>query len=148
MSLQARIQDDMKAALRAGDKARLGAIRLILAAVRQREIDDRTQLDDSQVMAVLDKMLKQRRESIAQYEKAGREDLVAKEHQEMEVIRAYLPEPLSAAEIEALVTAAIEEAGAASLRDMGKVMGLLKPRLAGRADMGQVSRQVRERLGG
>ena len=146
MSLKTRIQEDMKAAMRGGDKARLAAIRLIMAAIKQREVDERIELDDTQVTAVLDKMVKQRRESIEQYEKAGRTDLVDKEKAELEVIQTYLPEPLSEDEINALIDEAIAETGASSIKDMGKVMGLLKPKLAGRADMGKVSGQVKARL--
>jgi len=146
MSLKARIQEDMKAAMRGGDKARLAAIRLIMAAIKQREVDERIELDDAQVTAVLDKMVKQRRESIEQYEKAGRTDLVDKEKAELEVIQTYLPEPLSEDEINALIDEAIAETGASSIKDMGKVMGLLKPKLAGRADMGAVSGKVKARL--
>ena len=146
MSLKARIQEDMKAAMRGGDKARLAAIRLIMAAIKQREVDERIELDDAQVTAVLDKMVKQRRESIEQYEKAGRTDLVDKEKAELEVIQTYLPEPLGEDEINALIDGAIAETGASSIKDMGKVMGLLKPKLAGRADMGKVSGQVKARL--
>ena len=146
MSLKTRIQEDMKAAMRGGDKARLAAIRLIMAAIKQREVDERIELDDTQVTAVLDKMVKQRRESIEQYEKAGRTDLVDKEKAELEVIQTYLPEPLSEDEINTLIDEAIAETGASSIKDMGKVMGLLKPKLAGRADMGKVSGQVKARL--
>ncbi len=147
MSLKDRIQEDMKAALKAGDKARLGAIRLIMAAVKQREVDERTQLDDRQVLAVLDKMAKQRRESIAQYRAAGRDDLAEKEQAELEIIQSYLPEALSEAEIDALIAAAIRETGAAGIRDMGRVMARLKPQLQGRADMAQVSARVKAALG-
>jgi uncharacterized protein len=145
--LKARIEEDMKSAMRAGDRRRLGAVRLIVAAVKQREIDERVTLDDAQVLSVLDKMAKQRRESVAQYEAAGRQDLVDQERFELEVIQAYLPEALSEAELAALIEGAIAEAGASTVRDMGKVMGLLKPRVQGRADLGQVSARVRERLG-
>ncbi len=147
MSLKDRIQEDMKAALKAGDKARLGAIRLIMAAVKQREVDERTQLDDRQVLAVLDKMAKQRRESITQYRAAGRDDLAEKEQAELEIIQSYLPEALSEAEIDELIAAAIRETGAAGIRDMGKVMARLKPQLQGRADMAQVSARVKAALG-
>ncbi len=146
MSLKTRIQEDMKAAMRGGDKARLAAIRLIMAAIKQREVDERIELDDTQVTAVLDKMVKQRRESIEQYEKAGRTDLVDKEKAELEVIQTYLPEPLSEDEINTLIDEAIAETGASSIKDMGKVMGLLKPKLAGRADMGKGRGQVQARL--
>lgn len=148
MSLKQRLTDDMKTAMKAGDKSRLGAIRLINAAVKQREVDERIQLDDAQVLAVLEKMLKQRRDSIGQYEAAGRQDLAAVERFEVEVIQGYLPAQLSPAEIDAAVAAAIAEAGASGPQDMGKVMTLLKPRLAGRADMGQVSGRVKAKLAG
>jgi len=143
MSIKARIHEDMKTALKAGDKARLSTVRLIMAAIKQREVDERIELDDAQVLAVLDKMAKQRRESIAQYQAAGREDLVAKEKAELAVIESYLPEPLSDEEIGAMIVAAIEATGAAGIRDMGKVMAKLKPQLQGRADMGQVSAKVK-----
>ncbi len=146
--LKDRINEDTKAAMKARDKGRLAVLRLIGAAIKQREVDSRTELDDAGVLAVLEKMVKQRRDSIAQYEKAGRDDLRQQEEYELTVIQEYLPQPLSEAEIAELVDAAVTEAGAASVKDMGKVMGLLKPRLAGRADMGQVSRLVRERLSG
>jgi len=146
VSLKGRIQTDVKAAMRAREKTRLGTLRLIGAAIKQREVDERVELDDSQIMAVLEKMLKQRRESIAQFEKAGRDDLVAVESAEIEVIRGYLPEPLDPAAVAALVDSVIEETGASSVRDMGKVMGNLKPRIQGRADMGQVSALVKSRL--
>lgn len=148
MSLKAHIQEDMKAAMRGGDKRRLGVVRLILAAIKQREVDERIELDDAQILAVLDKMLKQRRESLAQYEQAGRADLADQESFEIGVVQAYLPQPLTPAEIDGLITAAIAETGAAGIKDMGKVMGILKPKLQGRADMGAVSGQIRARLGG
>ena len=148
MSLTARIQEDMKAAMRASDKRRLGVIRLILAAIKQREVDERIVLDDTQVTIVLDKMLKQRRESISQYEQAGRTDLVEQEQFEMEVIQTYLPQPLSPAEIDVLIGQAIAETGASGIKDMGKVMALLKPQLQGRADMSAVSAQIKAKLGG
>lgn len=138
----------MKAALRAGDKRRLGAVRLILAAVKQREIDERITLDDTQVLAVLDKMAKQRRESIAQYQAAGRQDLVEQEAFELEVIQGYMPAALSEAELDAAIDTAIAEAGASSIKDMGKVMGILKPRVQGRADMGAVSARIKVKLSG
>ena len=146
MSLKTRLQEDMKAALRAGDKPRLGVIRLAIAAIKQREVDERIELDDAQVLAVLEKMIKQRRDSVSQYEAAKREDLAAAERFEIGVIEGYLPAPLDAAELVALVDAAIAETGAESVRDMGKVMGLLKQRAAGRADMGAVSSLVKQRL--
>ena len=148
MSLKARIQEDMKNAMRSGDKRRLGVVRLILAAVKQREVDDRIELDDTQVLAVLDKMLKQRRESLAQYEQAGRADLADQESFEIGIVQSYLPQPLGPAEIDALIVAAIAETGASGIKDMGKVMGILKPQLQGRADMGAVSGQIKAKLGG
>ncbi len=138
----------MKAAMKSGDKARLGTIRLILAAIKQREVDERIELDDAQVIAVLDKMAKQRRESITQYQAANRDDLAQKEQAELEIILSYLPQPLEDSEIEALVQSAIEESGANSLKEMGKVMALLKPKIQGRADMGQVSAKVKAILSG
>ncbi|BCX82346.1 conserved hypothetical protein [Methylomarinovum caldicuralii] len=146
MSLKARIQEDMKAAMRAGDKARLGTIRLIMAAVKQREVDERIALNDAQIVEVLDKMAKQRRESITQYRDAGREDLAQKEETELAIIQSYLPAALSDAEIDALIARAIEETGAGGMRDMGKVMAWLKPRVQGRADMAQVSAKVKAAL--
>lgn len=147
MSLKARINEDMKAALRARDTERLSAIRLLVAAIKQREIDTRTELDDAGVVAVVDKLIKQRRDSVTQYAAAGRQDLAAKEQAEIDVLSAYLPQALSAAEVEDLVRQAIAETGAAGARDMGKVMAWLKPRLAGRADMTAVSAQVKAALG-
>jgi len=146
--LKQRILEDVKAAMKAGDKRRVGTLRLITAAIKQREVDERIELDDTQVLAVLDKMVKQRRESIAQYEKAGREDLVAQEAYEIEVIQTYLPETLSETEIAAAIQDAVAATGAASIRDMGKVMGRLKPKLQGRADIGAVSALVKQQLGG
>jgi len=146
--LKQRILEDVKVAMKAGDKRRVGALRLITAAIKQREVDERIELDDTQVLAVLDKMNKQRRESIAQYEKAGREDLVAQEAYEIEVIQTYLPKALSETEIAAAIQEALTATGAASIRDMGKVMGLLKPKLQGRADIGAVSALVKQQLGG
>ena len=148
MSLKVRITDDMKSAMRAKDTARLGTIRLLLAAIKQREIDERIELDDAAVSSIVEKLIKQRKDSISQFQAAGRDDLVAVEQAELVVLQAYLPEQLSAAEVEAAVVAAIAESGAASARDMGKVMGLLKSRLAGRADMGQVSALIKARLAG
>ena len=146
--LKSRIQDEMKAAMKSGDKRRLGAIRLVLAAIKQREVDERIELDDSQVLAVLDKMVKQRKDSIAQYESAGRDELAEQEAFEIGVLKEFMPEALSNEEVGRLVRKAIESSGAASIRDMGKVMGLLKPELQGRADMGQVSAMVKQQLGG
>ncbi|HXH03690.1 MAG TPA: GatB/YqeY domain-containing protein [Candidatus Competibacteraceae bacterium] len=148
MSLKDRIQDDMKSAMRAQDKERLAAIRLILAAIKQREVDERITLDDAQVVAVLDKMLKQRRESIAQYEAAAREDLAAKERIEAAVIQGYMPAALSDAELDALIAAAIAATGAQSVKDMGKVMAKVKAEAQGRADMAAVSARIKSRLGG
>ncbi|MBB5014667.1 GatB/YqeY domain-containing protein [Rehaibacterium terrae] len=148
MSLKARLTDDMKAAMKGGDKERLQVIRLIQAAVKQREVDERVELDDAQVLAVLEKMLKQRKDSVSQYQAAGREDLAAQERYEIDVIQAYLPAQMDAAELEAAVRAAIAEAGAAGPQDMGKAMAVLKPRIAGRADMGQASALVRRLLAG
>lgn len=146
MTLKTQIQDDVKDAMRARDKERLGALRLLSAAIKQIEVDTREELDDAGVLAVLDKMSKQRRESLEQYEKAGRDDLAAKERFELEVIAHYLPEPLSSDEIAALVDEAIASTGAAGMQDMGKVMGQLKPQVQGRADMKALSGLVRERL--
>jgi len=148
MSIKDRLQEDVKAALRAGHKPLLGVLRLVMAAIKQREVDERINLDDAQVIAVLDKMLKQRKESLDQFAKAGRDDLAKQESFEMEVIRKYLPEPVTEMEIAALVDAAVAETGATSRKDMGKVMGLLKPQLQGRADIGAVSALVKARLGG
>jgi len=148
MSLKLRITDDMKAAMRARETARLGTIRLLLAAIKQKEVDERIELDDAAVSSIVEKLIKQRKDSISQFQAAGRDDLVAAEQAELVVLQAYLPEQLSAAEVEAAVAAAITESGASSARDMGKVMGLLKPRLAGRADMGQVSTLIKARLAG
>ncbi len=145
-ALKSRIQQDMKTALKAGDKRRLGAVRLLLAAIQQREVDERTSLDDAGVLAVIDKMLKQRRDSLGQYRDAGREDLADQEAFEIEVLGQYQPEPLSESEIDALIGKAIADSGAQGMRDMGKVMGLLKPALQGRADLGAVSAEVKRRL--
>jgi uncharacterized protein YqeY len=145
-SLKSRITDDMKTAMRAGDKERLGTIRLMLAAIKQVEVDTRNTPDDAAILGILDKMVKQRRESIVQYEKAGREELAAREYAEIEVIQSYLPSQLSSAEIDTLIDAAISETGAQSIRDMGKVMGQLKPKLQGRADIGAVSTLIKQRL--
>jgi uncharacterized protein YqeY len=147
-SLKTRIQEDMKTAMRQRDKVRLGAVRLILAAVKQREVDSRQDLDDPQIIAVLDKMLKQRRESLVQFSKAGRDDLVAQEQFEVDLIKTYMPEELSGEEIESHISAAITATGATGMRDMGKVMGELKSQLMGRADMAVVSREVKARLAG
>lgn len=146
MSLKTKISEDMKAAMKARETARLGAIRLLLAAVKQREVDDRVELDDAGVLAVIDKMLKQRRDSIAQYEKAGRQDLVDAEKLEVGVLTGYMPQALSPEEVRASVAEAIAACGTAGPQDMGKVMAVLKPKLAGRADMSQVSGLVKAAL--
>ena len=146
--LKARILDDMKAAMKAGDKPRLAVIRLIQAALKQKEVDERIVLSDEDVIAVLDKMGKQRRESIEQYKSAGRDDLEQQEAYELEVIQTYLPTPLTDAEIESLIADAIATTGASSVREMGAVMGKLKPQLQGRADMTQVSARIKTALGG
>ena len=147
MSLKERITEDMKTAMRAAQKERLGTVRMILAGIKQREVDERVSLDDSQVLAVIDKMVKQRKESIAQFETGGRADLVAKEKAEIALLQEYLPTQLAPAEIEALISAAIAKTGATSIKDMGKVMGALKSELAGRADMGAVSARIKHKLG-
>jgi len=147
MSLKDRITQDVKDAMRARDKPRLATLRLITAAIKQREVDERIELDDTQVTLVLDRMVKQRRESIVQFEKAGRDDLIAIENSELEIITPYLPEQLGEDEINVLIDAALEQTGATSIKDMGKVMGQLKPKLQGKADMGAVSALIRSRLG-
>lgn len=147
MELKAQINEDMKAAMRAKETQRLSAIRLLLAAIKQREVDERTELDDQQIIGVIEKMIKQRRESVAQYEKASRADLAEAEKFELDVLQNYMPQQLSEAEVEAAVASAVAESGAESVRDMGKVMAILKSQLAGRADMGRVSALVKGRLG-
>ena len=144
--LRQRVEADMKVAMRAKDKDRLGTIRLILAAIKQREIDERVTLSNTEILAVLDKMIKQRRDSIAQFEQAGRQELADKEAAEVAVIQEYLPAAMSEAEIDAVIEEAISISGATSPQDIGKIMGWLKPRLQGRADIGQVSRKVKEKL--
>ena len=146
MSMKNKLTDDMKAAMKGSDKDRLGVIRLINAAIKQREVDERITLDDAQVLGVLEKMLKQRRDSVAQFQAAGRTDLVDKEKFEIGVIQGYLPAQLSAAEVDAAIAAAIAEAGASGPKDMGKVMGLVKPQVAGRTDMGKLSQLVKDKL--
>ena len=148
MALKERITEDMKTALRAGDKARLGTVRLALAAIKQREVDERISLDDAQVISVLEKMIKQRREAIVQFESGARADLVARESAEIQVLQGYLPAQMSAAEIDALIAEAIAATGAASMKDMGKVMGFVKPKAQGRADMGALSARIKQKLGG
>ncbi|HEY5644673.1 MAG TPA: GatB/YqeY domain-containing protein [Pseudomonadales bacterium] len=145
--LKQRILADVTAAMRAKDKPRLGTLRLVTAAIKQIEVDSREELDDTGVLAVLEKMLKQRRDSLQQYSDAGRQDLADQERYEIDVIEAYMPAALPAEELDALIDAVIAEAGATSMRDMGKVMGLLKPRVQGRADLGSVSASVKTKLG-
>jgi uncharacterized protein YqeY len=145
-AIKGQITEDMKTAMRAQDKERLATIRLILSAIKQREVDERIELTDEDVLSILDKMLKQRRESITQFDAANRLDLSKKEHEEMTVIQHYLPTPLSMEEVAALIDAAIKETNAASVRDMGKVMGIIKPKIQGRADVATVSNQVKDRL--
>ena len=146
MTLSERITSDMKTAMKSGEKRRLGIIRLIRAEIKQREVDERIILSDEQIITALDKMLKQRRDSITQYEKAGRSELAEQEHYEVGVIKGYLPEALSEDDIAKLVDAAIQQANASSMKEMGKVIGWLKPKLQGRADMGMVSALVKQKL--
>jgi uncharacterized protein YqeY len=146
MSLKERITEDMKAAMRSGEKDRLSVIRLILAAIKQREVDERISLDDVQVLAVLDKMMKQRRESIAQFESGGRSDLVARESAELALLQSYLPAQLTPAEVDALIAEAIRSSGAASMKDMGKVMGIVKAQAQGRTDMAALSARIKQKL--
>ena len=148
MSLKTQLNDDMKAAMKGGDKTRLGVIRLINAAIKQKEVDERVELDDAQVIAGLEKMVKQRRDSVSQYDAAGRNDLSRIERDEMAIIEHYLPAKMGEAEILDAIDAAMAETGAAGPADIGKLMGVLKPRLAGRADMGDVSKLVKQRLSG
>jgi uncharacterized protein YqeY len=147
MALRERITEDMKSAMRAGDKERLGTIRLALAAIKQREVDERITLDDPQVLGVLEKMIRQRREAITQFASGGRADLVTKETAEIAVLQAYLPAQMNPAEIDALIAEAIAATGAASIKDMGKVMAAVKPKAQGRADMGALSARIRQKLG-
>jgi hypothetical protein len=148
MTLKERITEEMKAAMRAGEKERLAGIRMIQAAIKQREVDERIQLDDAQVLSIIEKMIKQRREAVTQFEAGGRADLVAKETAEIVQLQAYLPAQLSPADLDALIAAAIAETGAASIKDMGKVMALVKTRAAGRADMGAVGALIKAKLAG
>jgi len=148
MSLKQRLTDDMKTAMKAGEKERLATIRLVNAAIKQKEVDERIELDDAQVLAVLEKLVKQRKDSVTQYVAANREDLAAIERAKIVVIEQYLPAKLGEAEVMAAIEAAVAETGAAGPADMGKVMGVLKPRLAGQADMGQVSVLLKRRLAG
>ncbi|MGB9329945.1 MAG: GatB/YqeY domain-containing protein [Steroidobacteraceae bacterium] len=147
MALKDRITEDMKSAMRAGEKERLGTVRLALAAIKQREVDERISLDDTQVLAVLEKMIKQRREAITQFQSGGRADLVAKESAEISVLQQYLPAQMSEAEIDTLIREAIQSTGAASVKDMGKVMAVVKPKAQGRADMGALSARIKQKLG-
>jgi uncharacterized protein len=148
MALKDRITEDMKTAMRAGEKERLATIRLILSAIKQREVDERITLDDSQVLAAIEKMIKQRKEAITQFEAGGRADLVAKETAEIAILQAYLPAQMSDAEVDALIAEAIASTGAASIKDMGKVMGAVKSKAQGRADMGVVSARIKQKLSG
>lgn len=145
-SLKQSLTADMKASMKGGDKKRLGVIRLVLAAIKQIEVDERIELDDNRVLAVLDKMVKQRRESISQYKDAGREDLWEQEEYEVTILQDFLPEALSDDEVDQLIAKAISDTGAASIKDMGKVMGILKPQMQGRADMGAVSGKIKNQL--
>jgi len=148
MTLRERITEDMKAAMRSGDKDRLGLIRMLQAAIKQREVDERITLDDAQTLSVIEKMVKQRRESVVQFEAGGRADLAAKESAEITTLSGYLPAQLDAAELDGLIQAAIGETGATSVKDMGKVMAVVKGKAAGRADMGAVGARVKALLGG
>ena len=148
MTLKERITEDMKTAMRSAEKDRLAVIRLLQAAIKQREVDERITLDDAQITAVLEKMIKQRKESIVAFEKGGRADLVAKENAEIVVLQPYLPAQLSDAELDALIAEAIASTGAASIKDMGKVMGIVKSKAAGKADMGAVGARIKSKLGG
>ena len=148
MSLKARITEDMKAAMRAGEKDRLSCIRMLQAGIKQREVDERIMLDDAQVLAVIDKMIKQRKESVAQFEAGNRADLVAKESAEIALLGDYLPAQLGASELDAMIKDAIAATSAASMKDMGKVMGVLKPQVQGRTDMSALSARIKSALGG
>jgi len=148
MTLKDRIKDDLKQAMRDRDQPRIDALRMLAAAIQRREVDERITLDDAQTLSVIDKQIKQARESIEQYQKGGRADLVAKEQADLALWQAYLPQPLSDVEIDRLIADAVQATGAASVKDMGKIMAILKPKLQGRADMAQVGAKVRARLGG
>jgi uncharacterized protein YqeY len=148
MTLKERITEDMKTAMRSGEKDRLAVIRLIQAAIKQREVDERITLDDAQITSVLEKMIKQRKESVVAFEKGARADLVAKENAEIAILQPYLPAQLGEAELDALIAEAIASTGAASIKDMGKVMGVVKAKAAGRADMGAVGARIKAKLGG
>jgi uncharacterized protein YqeY len=147
MTLKERITEDMKTAMRSAEKDRLAVIRLLMAAIKQREVDERITLDDAQITSVLEKMIKQRKESIVAFDKGGRADLVAKENAEIVILQPYLPEQLSDADLDALIAEAIASTGAASIKDMGKVMGVVKAKAAGKADMGAVGARIKARLG-
>ena len=147
MPLKAQIQDDMKAALKGGDKLRLATVRMLLAAINQKEIDERIDIDDVQALAITEKLVKQRRESAEQYRGAGRDELAEKEEAEIEILKGYLPEPLGEAELDTLIDGAIADSGASSLKEMGQVMNLIKAQAQGRADMGAVSKKVKSKLG-
>ena len=146
MSLKERVTEDMKSAMRAGEKDRLATIRMIMAAIKQREVDERIQLDDGQVLAAIEKMIKQRKEAIIQFESGGRADLVAKETAEIVILQTYLPAQLSDAEVDALIATAIASTSATSIKDMGKVMGVVKAQVQGKADMGKVSARIKQKL--
>ncbi len=148
MSLKARITEDMKTAMRSGEKDRLSCIRMLQAGIKQREVDERIQLDDAQVLSVIDKMIKQRRESVTQFQAGNRADLVAQETAEIELLTGYLPAQLGEAELDAMIKDAIAATGAASMKDMGKVMGVLKPKVQGRTDIGALSARIKSVLGG
>ncbi len=145
--LKDQIQDAMKTAMKGGDKERLAVIRLMMAAMKQVEVDERIELDDTRVLGILDKMVKQRRESISQFQSGGRNDLAEKEQAEIDIISDFLPQALSEAEIETIISKAISDSGAASMKDMGKVMGIVKPQITGRADVGAVSQKIKSQLG-
>ena len=147
-TLKERITDDMKAAMRSGEKERLGTIRMITAAIKQREVDERITLDDVQVLSVLEKMIKQRKESLEQFKAGNRQDLADKESAEITLLQGYMPSPLSGAEIDALIAEAVAATGAASIKDMGKVMGIIKAKAQGRADMAAVGAKIKAKLGG
>jgi uncharacterized protein len=148
MSLKERITEDMKAAMRSGEKERLGAIRMITAAIKQREVDERITLDDAQVLSVLEKMIKQRKESLVQFQAGNRQDLADKESAEIVLLQGYMPAPLSDAEVDKLISEAVAATGAASIKDMGKVMAIIKAKAQGRADMGAVGAKIKAKLGG
>jgi uncharacterized protein YqeY len=148
MSLKEQITEDMKAAMRSGEKERLGAIRMITAAIKQREVDERITLDDAQVLSVLEKMIKQRKESLVQFQAGNRQDLADKESAEIVLLQGYMPAPLSDAEVDKLISEAVAATGAASIKDMGKVMAIIKAKAQGRADMGAVGAKIKAKLGG